>query len=149
MQFFDFSKNRLALGIFEKKSENQRTGWLWAFLKKKSENQRTGWLWAFLKKIRESKNRLALGIFEKKSENQRTGWLWVFFEKLRESKNRIVPGISKAGSFLVFPGSLAFKVFSRSVPRAGASENGNCYIYIYNRLITEKDPTLPQRTAQH
>jgi hypothetical protein len=35
-----------------------------------------------------AKNRLALGIFE----------------KLRESKNRIVPGISKSGSFLVFPG---------------------------------------------
>jgi hypothetical protein len=73
-----------------------------------------------LEKLRESKNRLALGIFE----------------KLTESKNRLDPGISKAGSFLVFPGSLAFKVFSRSVPRAGVSENRNCYIY--NRMITEK-----------
>jgi hypothetical protein len=46
LQFFAFSKNRLALGIFLKNSENQRTGWIWVFLRN-SENQRTGWIWVF------------------------------------------------------------------------------------------------------
>jgi hypothetical protein len=63
LQFFAFSKNRLALGFFWKKSENQRTGWIWVFLRN-SENQRTGWIWVFfLEKLRESKNRLVPGIF--------------------------------------------------------------------------------------
>jgi len=79
VQFFDFSKNRLARGFFFGK--NQRI----------KEPAGSG----------------------KNSQNQRTGWFRVF---------------QKAGSFLVFPGSLAFKVFSRSVPRAGVSENRNCSI---------------------
>jgi hypothetical protein len=87
-----------------------------------SENQRTGWIWVFFEKLREAKNRLDLGIFEKLRESKNRLDLGIF-EKLRESKNRLVPGVSKSGS-------LAFKVFSRSVPRAGVSENRNLYIYI-------------------
>jgi hypothetical protein len=73
---------------------------------------------------------------------QRTDWLWVFFEKLRESKDRLVRGISKAVSFLVFPRFFGFLSFSQV-----SSKGRDCYIY--NRMTTHKDPTLPQRTAQH